>query len=357
MSYKHRIRIVFFTISIILIYGANLSAQEPLKVLAGRDAYTIKKGDTLWDISEMFLNDPFKWPEIWKINPFIVNPDLIYPGEVLTFGPDGKLLIIPAEKAIEEKVEEVTKKMAVEKEVTEVKPEPLIVSLSPLGQKRGILSIEDIEGVGVILASREGRLLMGEGDDIYVSMAAERDVRQNERFSIFDDLGEIIHPLSGETAGHRIEIIGVLEILGKKDDVYEARITASYKEIDKGARIMPYREPVKEVVIKEGNDPIDGIILTSLDDRVSMSERDIVFIDKGDKDGLEVGNLLTIYKRGKEAADPLSKKVVSLPIVSIGSLVIIEIQSATSAAMVMDSNKSIYKGDIVRSCIDCISVE
>ena len=58
--------------------GSNipLTADAP-------NEYTVKTGDTLWDISKVFLRDPWYWPEIWYVNPEIANPHLIYPGDVL----------------------------------------------------------------------------------------------------------------------------------------------------------------------------------------------------------------------------------------------------------------------------------
>jgi len=58
----------------------------PLSALAANapDTYTVKRGDTLWDISNIFLTSPWRWPELWGMNKEqIANPHLIYPGQTL----------------------------------------------------------------------------------------------------------------------------------------------------------------------------------------------------------------------------------------------------------------------------------
>ncbi|MDA8963420.1 LysM peptidoglycan-binding domain-containing protein, partial [Pseudomonadales bacterium] len=59
------------------IAAVELRANHP-------GTYTVKTGDTLWDISEMYLKTPWLWPEIWQANPQVDNPHLIYPGDILS---------------------------------------------------------------------------------------------------------------------------------------------------------------------------------------------------------------------------------------------------------------------------------
>ena len=336
--------------------------------------YTVQEGDTLWDISHSFLKDPFKWPGIWKANPFIINPHLIYPGNKIRFGPAGPEVVesvvpegLPVEKMqkLEEplqpaeqpkealaKVEEPAPPQPPEEKPI-LQPIPKIVKVSSdIMQRHGLISAKDMEGNGMIIGSKVEGLLLSQGDIVYISLIKGTAVTDGDKFIIFTTTGEVKHPVTEKPIGFLTDTLGVLEVTKvEKGGVITARIEKSYKEVLKGAKLKSYEPPVKEVVIKKTEKAIDGLIIESMEGKVGSAENDMVYLDKGKNSGLDVGNIMNIFRPAITVDDPMSKekKTITLPPIELGRLVIIRVEDDTSTAFITKSSQLIYKGHRVRT--------
>ncbi|MBI5874377.1 MAG: LysM peptidoglycan-binding domain-containing protein, partial [Deltaproteobacteria bacterium] len=241
-------------------------------------SYTVQIGDTLWDISKRFLNNPFKWEDLWKANPSIANPHLIYPGDTIKIFPSEP--VTAGEKAKQGAVEAVPEKLPVEKlqkseeapsvmpkteeekpkeemapspppVITEEKPAPqpipeVVKISSAMMERHGLISAKDMKGSGTIIGSKEERLLLSQGDIIYISLSKGTEVIDGDKFIIFTTTGEVKHPVTEKPAGFLTDTLGILEVTKvEKDGVITAQIVKSYKEILKGARLKFYEPPVK----------------------------------------------------------------------------------------------------------------
>jgi hypothetical protein len=337
---------IFFTF-IIALNITFLSSQLHSET-SDDEYYTIKRGDTLWDISQKFWDDPFQWPQLWELNPFITNPHLIYPDESLNLTLRIKKPVSPQVTAAVETAEE---PITEEAEIQLPKPPTLVFSRREA--KSIFITQEMSEEAGMILDSKEGQVIMGERDMVYLKMSPGGTAHVGQKFTISNNHGEVIHPKTGESMGHMIDILGTLEITRTGDKLYEAKIIYSNKEILKGANILNYLEPTQAVVLKKAAPHINGIILFSWEDKELIASRDIVMIDKGHSDGLEAGNVLYVFREGREIHDPGSEIPLQTPMRKLGTLVVIETQKHTSTAMVTMSKRVIYKGDLVKSCSDC----
>ena len=221
------------------------------------DLYVIKKGDTLWDLSDQFLDDPYDWPELWQRNQYITNPHLIYPGNSLRLHgkPEGVRRaerregvvteaqpIVEAEEAagIEEVIEESVAAEA-EEGVTpsEALPGKGDEVVQVLRKGRVEFVILDDESVGIIVDGRYRKRLLAHGDTVYIAMK-EKAPEVGERFLVFRTTKTLQNPYTKEKT-KKIYVLGALTVTAAKGVLYQAEITHSLDAIWRGDEIMTYR--------------------------------------------------------------------------------------------------------------------
>ncbi|MBI1910636.1 MAG: LysM peptidoglycan-binding domain-containing protein [Deltaproteobacteria bacterium] len=339
----------------------NSDEAQPKTEKAVEDTftYTIVPRDTLWDISGKFLKNPFKWPKIWKLNPYIKNPDLIYPGNIVRITPNGIEVISKKQADIEKlpvvNLEAQDEKVTVlEPEIEEVAKEP-IPAASPSPKvtssamaRRGFITDKELKIAGAIIKPKEENiLLMNAGDDVFISFKDRKDINVGDRFTIFVVADKIVHPVTEAKLGNTIDILGSLEIT-RTGNVIEGKINKSFKEIYAGAKLRSYKEPAMEVEITEPDSVVEGYVVASLEAKENLSEGDIAYIDKGIKDGIKKGNIMRVYREVESARDPLNQKQkIKLPPMELGTLVVLEADDNTSSCIVLKSVRVINWGDKV----------
>lgn len=345
------------------------TATAPLKTEATQ--YSIRPGDTLWDISNTFFRDPFLWPFIWKANPYIANPDLIY--------PDNKLEIpslAPIERALQAPVEPkpvlVEKKPAppVEKpaEVEPIQPEEvspregisgatvmrpkpapepeeatspghrLILpeeQAVPIIDKYAMLSagyVDSLAASGRIVGSREeGKTSLGYGDIVYVDRLPVETVNIGDKFLISNE-GDSVRGY-----GRLVRGMGILQIIAKDSPTnLTAKITLSFDTIEQGNVLTPYQEPalVYEPKQKRTKD-ISGSIIAVTDRRTINAQMHFVYLDKGSAEGVEPGDRFIVFAEHEDR---------SLPKKNIGEVQVFIVKDHTATAVVRRSSDVIVKG-------------
>jgi hypothetical protein len=209
-----------------------LSAQETKE---GEEVYTIKKGDTLWDISGRFLKDPFLWPKLWQRNPYITNPHWIYPGQpVRLTGTEPPKEAVSGAKKVQPAPE-------VQLQVEEVKPVEVKPPYYPDTRFAGFVGDVDYPGIGVILANREGKGFVATDDIVYLAFNTSQPIRIGDKFTVFRPQPEIIRdPLTGKKVGRKYNVFGNVQIVDQYGDFYTGKITDAFFGMRKGDRLMPY---------------------------------------------------------------------------------------------------------------------
>lgn len=331
------------------------SGDKPPEVIY----HKIVPRDTLWDITEHYQKDPFKWPGVWKLNPYIKNPHLIYPGNTVKLTPGGVEILEPDDMKAEglDKIGlEPDGALVLEPEAGE---EPVVAEApAPPTQKApglsdssmarsGFISIRELQASGAIIGPKEKKMLMTSDDEVLVSFKEKEGIKQGSRYTVYTVGKEITHPDTGKSIGYEIDILGSVTVT-RADGVVEAVVDNSFKEIPLGARVRPYSEPVREVEITKASSEVAGVIVMALEGKENLAEGDIAYLDKGSDHGLMKGNVMRIFRPVPEAADPMrSGKNIALPPLDLGTLVVLEAGEGTSTAVVVKSVSPINWGDKV----------
>ncbi len=319
--------------------------------------YIIKKGDTLWDISNTFFKDPFLWPFIWKANPSIANPDLIYAGNKLVIPS-----LAPLERAMQKPTPEPTplpgegresaravqqrQAQPAEKEtgganvliLPEEQPKPII-------DKYAMLSagfVNDMKSTDVIVDSAgEPNTNFGYGDSVYVKFGSPENVKIGDKFLIYSSLGSVKHPRTGKLYGELIHGLGILEVTAKDPSVElaTARITLSFDAIEINDFLVPYQEPmlIFPSSAKKSKD-ISGYILAVIHKRSIVGQTDFVYIDKGNVDGVDPGDSFIVYADPRKSGEPRKK---------IGEVQVFLVKERSSTAIVRVSTDVLATGNAV----------
>ncbi len=295
--------------------------------------YTIKKGDTLWDITKEEFKNPFLWPKVWKENTNIKNPDKIYPNQKIKI-PIGLLKqeviepkpIVIKEREIEKPVEKeiITPVKQVEKEY--------LVDKNILIKSGYITNSRD--HIGEIIGSVNGKSLISSGDHAFIK--TKENINEGDKFYVIKYGQRIKHPETGKHLGYLVEILGIAEVIEDKN-CDKVKIVKSFNEISPSNLLTKFYEIIPPLSADNPRKPdIKGYIVASKHSHLINGTFDIVYIDKGKKDGLLVGDLLaTTIKSTKDTCE-----------IPNGLIQIIDVQDTTSTALVKKvSNREILIGD------------
>jgi hypothetical protein len=298
------------TLLLIAALGFSVSLSAPLRadeILLQDNAPTrhvVVKGDTLWDISEKFLKDPWKWPEVWGFNKEqIKNPHWIYPGDVVLLTMDGG----KPHLSLQNRQFSETVKLS-----PSIRGEPIIIkeagipaipvsAIAPLLSKGGVGDPSDLAKAPMILGSSDARVMFGPGDRVYASKAEGdtvdwRVVRLGQALHNPDDPKDVLAYEMIHIAEARTETPGdpqVVRIVRTEQEVLERdRLVPAWKT--EPPRYMPHA-PEK---------PIQAKVVSALGGPIYAGTWMTLVLDKGTRDGMEDGHVLALFRAGRSVADP-----------------------------------------------------
>ncbi len=308
--------------------STSLYAQKSASPEFEYREYTIKKGDTLWGISERELKDNFQWPLIWKANPGVKNPDRIYPGEKIK---------IPASALKQKEVAPVLTPEESQAQPPARPKAPEIEKITPVREEyvfsrsdilRAPFIVKEVPEAGVITAPVGQRELITNQDDVYIS--TKRPANAGEKFLIVS-AGRIKHPVTGQELGFLVQPLGVLQVTELKNGLVRSTVIAAYHRIARGNVLLNYVEPESPATNEVRKPDVNGYVIAIQHERLLAAQSDLIFIDKGRDAGLRPGDILATIK------GPDRNAVIQL----------IRVENSSSTAVILKSNTQVNPGDAV----------
>jgi len=331
----------------------RVKAQHPRQ-------YTVKKGDTLWGISSMFLQDPWYWPEIWSKNQQVKNPHLIFPGDVLTLvyvdGQPQMLVNEAKHKEVQETSESTG--LPVKKLSPGIRASDLEASIPTIPgdairqflTKPRVVTKEQLDTAPYIVGSEEGNLVLG--SDMRVYIRGEID-KERVRYSVFRPGKALRDPENNDILGYEAIYTGEVRIIAY-DDPASGDLTFTEREVLIGDRLLPEdRSKLESLYFPHVPDrEVNAQIMELNEALTGVAQFQVVTINKGERDGMEVGHVLATFTNGKTIRDRHNKrssKPVKLPNERSGLVMIFETFDQVSYAIILESKRVIRNYDYLHT--------
>ena len=341
--YKH----FLLTLSAVALFWAAMPGHS---MAAKTDRYVVKKGDTLWDISKRFLNDPWLWPEVWHINPKIRNPHLIYPGDVvLLYYVDGKPYItlegkagvpVPTKGLKTIRLSPKSHSQPLEKAITTL-PYELI---APFLKHASVIPDDEIlEQAPYIVSSFEEHLVAGTENKVY-ARGLENGGTGNYTVA---RLGTTYRdPESDDVLGYEVLHIADARVI-KMGDPASLLISQATQEVLNEDRLLPYegKKPDFYFFPSAPSKAVHGRIISVMGGVSLIGQYSVVVLNRGERDGMVAGHVLAINQAGAYVRDPIERAPIELPEERAGIMMVFRTFEKVSYALVLEAERPMMIND------------
>jgi hypothetical protein len=326
------------------------------------DQHVVVKGDTLWDISGAFLEHPWCWPQVWGMNrDEIRNPHWIYPGQIVYFDrAHGRLTLNKpgsGADAGEPPVARLSPQLRTESmDANNAVPAIPAGAIEPFLTQPLIVEAQTLVGAARIVAAQEDRIYLGEGDRIYVRGPLDGATS----FQVFRPGKKLVDPESNKVIAHEAAYVGTARLVkeaGPGTDVHTFVVTRSVKEMGVGDRLLPTPPtPLRNYVPHAPAKPVAARVMALASESNYASQNQVVTVNRGTLDGLDVGAVLQLYHLGQTMTDPerkgflgFGKAKLRLPDEQYGELFIFRVFGHVAYGLVMEVTAPVQIGDVAKS--------
>ena len=331
----------------------DLSPQAP-------ERHTVQRGDTLWDISKLFLKSPWRWPQLWGMNlDQIRNPHLIYPGQILVLDrSSGRGILRVASDAGGQPTNTVKLSPRVRSEQLDngaIASIPLHL-IGPFLNEAVVFERDELDKAPRIVATQEGRVMLSRGELAYVrgDLATTRDYR------IFREATPLLDPETRELLGYEGQYVGTAELLregssqpstsGKGTDIVPATFTVKTVRQEAGIGDRLWAAPPVDWAAYVPHAPTtatEGRVVSIYGLGLHAGQNQIVALNRGTRDGLERGHVLALWRAGTSAVDRTdpNRPAMRLPDERNGLLFVFRVFDRVSYALILNVTDPVKSGD------------
>jgi hypothetical protein len=329
-----------------LMISASVLADEVVLKPSHPDRYVVVKGDTLWDISDRFLRDAWRWPDIWEVNQQIENPHLIYPGDLLELTyVDGKpRLTLHRSRDL---------KLSPQIRSTPIGQAIPTIPLDAIKQfltKPRVVGEDELESAPYVVSVADEHVIGGAGSRIYVRSIEDKS--QNG-YTVFRPGDAYQDGQTGEVLGYEALYLADTA-LERTGDPATLMLTKTAQEVAIGDRLLPIAEEVIEqsFMPHAAMETIEGQIISVLGGVSQIGQYQVIVMDRGQEDGVEVGHVFDVLQRGALVRDVVDGGLggkVRLPNEKAGLMMVFRTFDRVSFALILKATRAIHLQDIVKS--------
>ena len=299
--------------------------------------HVVKKGDTLWDICELYYKDSELWPQLWSLNPFVTNPHLLKEGDIIKlFGGADAL----SEAATKPSKGELYAKTGVQREhQREYINLKSIINTDYLGR----LTADAFNPIATLVADDKGRRLISTGDKVFIKPTGDQSFAPGDILYVYS-ITSYDKKFLKNTEFDLISIKGLIRITGKSDNLYEGRVLKSRMALEENDPIVKLNTLSYYIELTEPKEATKGTVI-GLDglNHVMLSTSAIVYLDKGKEHGVSRGNVFALKKDHHKAASH------NIQPREVGYVIVLESYDYLSMGVVVKLEEEVFLGAKVDS--------
>lgn len=306
------------------------------------DVHVVARGDTLWDIAARFLQNPWCWPQVWQLNrEQIRNPHRIYSGQKIVFDRQLGVLRI----ALDEDAADIAKPgklspAARAETLTAAEPIPAIdPRLLATAASYRLVSSADVAGAPRILGFSESRRIASAGDIALV----DGKLPGPTTLDVVRPLNPVIDPDDGVSLGVPLLRVGRARLLGS-DSLQRFEIIEADSELMAGDLLVPVESQPLPELFAHPAPAIEGRVAAVLRDSRWAAQRDVVAINRGRRNGLDAGSVVSVMKPVRIAGNDSRQHPPSQP---VATLLLFAVFERAAFALVMRSSDAFSAGDAI----------